>query len=345
MNLPDGHRKSQRKEFWMSLTKISTLVCLLNLFSVTVFADGEMDLCLQRAVLNAGDDETIGKLREGCIVKIEVNTSGIQNGDVSGNVYGDVHGSEIRNLSKFRFQSYKDNYLTIGKIESRSASQDSNEQTLPFDGETTDIKFRFGFSYPILSSVPELRFGYSQKSFWNVSADSKPFWDHNFNPEVFYTFLNTFPEKKGFLRVGLEHESNGEDNLDSREWNRFYVKYERKVNRNLEFGLKSWWAITDDGNKHVVEFDPTVEPTEIVDFLGYAELGFKLRVNDHIAWQFATTKGKHTSKFNYQSDFILSADWFAPDFFLTIYDGYGESLRTYDVKTTSVRLGVRFSPN
>ncbi len=79
-------------------------------------------------------------------------------------------------------------------------------------------------------------FAYSQKSLWNISQQSGPVEESNYNPEFFLEYpVNAVIIGRLKLRSivisPLEHESNGLAGVESRSWNRQYVM--------VKFGLES----------------------------------------------------------------------------------------------------------
>jgi len=325
----------------MNLVKNLFSISLSFLFISGAFADVELDKCLQREVLNPGDAETIAQLKTRCLRLIIQKTDDIvKNKEKKQESPGDPF---------LPFQSYKDNYLVWGPVRLKE------DEDGPFGKETNDLKIRFGFSQSPFRKVPEFVFAYSQKSFWDINGTSKPFWDHNFNPEFFYTIKNPYAQKSSsknyfartmnFLRFGVEHESNGVKGVNSREWNRGYLKSEFSLSDDLKLDVKLWNVAKDDGNKAVTKEDGSITKTKMEDFLGNFEIGIRQKFTDHISWQVAVTKGRETNRYNFQTDFILSFRHFNPEIFLTVYDGYGESLLTYDQKTFSARIGIRFRQN
>lgn len=72
---------------------------------------------------------------------------------------------------------------------------------------------------------------YTQKSFWDIYAESSPFGDSNYNPGIGLGRYITKDNKLiGAGLIQIEHESNGRDGDDSRSWNRLSgsIKYFHK---------------------------------------------------------------------------------------------------------------------
>ena len=68
--------------------------------------------------------------------------------------------------------------------------------------------------------------GYTQRSIWDLKANSKPFDDTSYMPELFYLLpkieLNSARISAFGIQGGFQHESNGKGGEDSRSTNHFY---------------------------------------------------------------------------------------------------------------------------
>ncbi|MEO6992806.1 MAG: phospholipase A, partial [Lacunisphaera sp.] len=101
-------------------------------------------------------------------------------------------------------------------------------------------KFQFSFKYRLLGNngrlgdkVPALRgvyLGFTQRSLWDITANSSPFFDTSYMPELMYesqSFLD-LGKPGGFqilgFQAGVRHESNGKDGLESRSLNIAYFR-------------------------------------------------------------------------------------------------------------------------
>jgi phospholipase A1/A2 len=107
-----------------------------------------------------------------------------------------------------------------------------------FGVEPEETRFQISFKYrffnpetPFSQRHPWIRnffFGYTQTSFWDLEADSRPFEDTSYKPELFFQTLNIYtgiPWVKGFfVQTGFEHESNGGAGDRSRSTNSMYIE-------------------------------------------------------------------------------------------------------------------------
>ncbi len=103
-----------------------------------------------------------------------------------------------------------------------------------FGTRLSKSKFQFSFKYHFLDDesgeqgwLKGINFGYTQTSFWDLEAESLPFKDTSYKPELFYVGENLAGGKGPdglFLKVGIRHESNGRGGVDSRSTNYLYLE-------------------------------------------------------------------------------------------------------------------------
>ncbi|UXY14609.1 phospholipase A [Chitiniphilus purpureus] len=215
------------------------------------------------------------------------------------------------------------------------------------DGE--DARFQFSFRYQLFDPdsalarrmpwLAGLRFAYSQTSLWNLSEDSTPFYDTSYKPAFYYERANLarIPYVDRFdLAYGFRHESNGKGGSESRDLNQLFI--------NPTFN----WGDVDD--LHLI-FSPVFatyltemdENPDIAGYRGYVDWHFKVGDGQGLT---AALLGRYGSKGkgSVQVDLAYPLRAFGADFFayLQYWDGYGESLRSYDRRTNSLRLGIGF---
>lgn len=232
------------------------------------------------------------------------------------------------------FQPYKDNYIAVGRMRSADGS-------LPFSGEKLDTKFELGLNFGPFADIEELsalrplRFGYSQRSWWNIGETSSPFTEHNYNPEVFWQF--TQPERPLLGRppfidaVGIEHQSNGQNGNKSRSWDRLYIQKALQVTPRFSVDLKLWETLSTGENN-----------SDIRRYLGSGEVALQFHPNERTRVRVRLMRGNDMEKISYQADIMYRRQWLNTAFFMTYYDGYGEALINYNRKSRSLRAGLYF---
>ncbi len=220
-------------------------------------------------------------------------------------------------------RSYKRNYLLLYQGGTPNAA----------DGMHDYVKYQLSIQQHLCKN---LHFGYTQKSFWSVTAPSLPFRETNYNPEF---FLDYTAHGSGILRWGkiglFEHESNGRDGLDSRSWNRIYWEPRLVVDdpeklplnfRRMVVALKWWYAYS------------ATENADIRDYQGNNELSITLD-QYWMQWVFIVRKGRIWDYGNMQVE-INYHFMGNMDLFFQLWDGYGESLVDYNRSATRYGFGI-----
>lgn len=214
-------------------------------------------------------------------------------------------------------------------------------------------KFQFSFKYRLLGEearagavVPALsglHIAYTQRSLWDTEADSSPFFDTSYMPELIYeSEANVDVGSRGGLKwmgyqVGVRHESNGRDGPGSRSLNTVYVR------PGIAFGRFDSWNVIVAPRLHAYVGDLS-DNRDVADYRGYGELLVVFGRNDYFALSATGRLGAKGGRGAVQVDLTapLKIDRmfnFATYLYLQYWNGWGESLRTYDVKNESVRAG------
>jgi hypothetical protein len=82
-----------------------------------------------------------------------------------------------------------------------------------------DYDAGFGKERPWLTG---LYFAYTQTSLWDLEGESAPFFDTSYRPSLFWRWLRTDQQTWiDGVRIGVEHESNGQSGIESRSINHF----------------------------------------------------------------------------------------------------------------------------
>ncbi|WP_255989958.1 phospholipase A [Chitinolyticbacter albus] len=217
-----------------------------------------------------------------------------------------------------------------------------------FNGNGEDARFQFSFRYQIFDPdsviaqrypwLGGLRFAYTQTSLWDLSADSTPFYDTSYKPELFYERANfiRLPFADRFdLALGFRHESNGKGGDESRDLNQLFLT------PTLTWG---------DVNGHHLVFSP-VFAAYVTDMDNNKDIA---DYRGHVDWRFRAGDGQgltvgslarigNSGKAGAQVDIayplkaLTGLDLFA---YLQYWKGYSETLRTYNQKTEGLRIGV-----
>jgi len=214
-------------------------------------------------------------------------------------------------------------------------------------------KFQFSFKYRVLGhraglgkTLPVLRglyAGYTQRSLWDIDAESSPFYDSSYMPELMYESQSVVdPGGAGGFKllgyqVGVRHESNGQQGPDSRSLNIAYIR------PAFSFGRLDGWNLVVV--PRIFEYIVDVENNpDIKDYRGNAELTLIVGRNDRGALALTGRAGQGFHKGSLQADLTIPVKFdkmfdFATYVLIQYWNGYGESLRNYDQRSETVRAG------
>lgn len=219
-------------------------------------------------------------------------------------------------------------------------------------GTNTEARIQISFKYKIFGNHDEdeksdsfspadgLYFGYTQRMFWNLGADSSPFRNIDFQPEVFYlsppVSLGGSTTVSG--QVGLRHISNGRAGDSSRSLNTVYFSpmaaFSLGDDRRLIIAPRAWFYAGDlSDNPDIRRYRGN---TELFVQVGEKE-GLRLSTTTRLS--FSSGKGSFAADLSYPLRRIIPK---APDFYLfgQSFVGYGENLLDYNVHTTRFRIGL-----
>lgn len=295
--------------------------------------NASVDDCLRSEVTRPENvARTVAELRRLCSAPRPTATS-----QDAGSANPARRSSLATELDNSFFQPYKSNYIVFGSMRNRDGQP-------PFSGQDLDIRFELGMQFSLFPHAGDftllqpVKFGYSQRSWWDISESSSPFKEHNYNPEVFWDFARArevFGRESGISlldQAGFEHQSNGRDGPESRSWDRLYVQKHFRLSEMFAWTVKIWDVVNlGEDNK------------DIEDYLGNVEITTHLDLNNWAKIDLRTSKGDETSKISYQLDLSFPMSrWINSRFFISYHDGYGEALISYDRKSRSLRTGFHF---
>jgi phospholipase A1 len=248
-------------------------------------------------------------------------------------------------LGTWNFRAYKPVYLLPAfwssdpNVLPHSPNPD-NTVTTPQNLRDIEAKFQLSFKTKAFENVfgdnGDIWMAYTQSSRWQVynAADSRPFRETNYEPEVLLVFRNNYSLlgwKGRMAAVGLNHQSNGRADPLSRSWNRvmFNVGLDRD---DWSIMLRPWYRIPEGDN----DDNPDIE-----DYMGRGDVTVVHVAGDN---EFSLM-ARHSLRGGDRSHGALQFDWGFPITrqlrgHLQVFDGYGESLIDYNHKATYVGFGV-----
>lgn len=273
----------------------------------------------------------------------------------------DTGASNVASKREAGQQVTAESILTTGAGQSASAKPDRGNAFLgnlssyaPIyavygPGTSSDGRVQISFKYQLFGNpgavggdnplINGIHFAYTQRMFWDLGAESSPFRNIDYMPEVFY-LLPAAPVKEQIAlggQAGFRHESNGRDGLASRSLNTVYIqpvatmpigKYTLSLGPRLSFYVGS------------LEDNPDIKRYRGNTAL-FAQIGQDdgLRLTTNTRFNFSSGKGAIDAELSYPLDRIVDSS-------LNLYvfghgfAGYGENLLDYDRKITRLRIGI-----
>lgn len=249
---------------------------------------------------------------------------------------------------KFKIVPYKPVYFLVANYTTdvnETPTSDNPLNQISEDAGYTDTELKFQLSFkaravriPFSEKVKtDIWVAYTQSSRWQLYNEtlSRPFRETNYEPEV----LLVFPTRYKFLRldgvfagVGINHQSNGQSNPESRSWNRVIFQFGWET-RNWSFVLKPWWRLQEES---VDDNNPGIE-----NYVGRAELLTAYSKNKHDFSLLARHSLRGGSK--NRGSLTLNYAYEVADFLqlhAQIFTGYGESLIDYNHNQTTFGIGL-----
>ena len=249
-------------------------------------------------------------------------------------------------LGTFNFRAYKPVYLlpafwTSDRNELPSSSNPSKAAAQHQSLNSVEAKFQLSFKTKVAENLfgdnGDLWAAYTQSSRWQVynGADSRPFRETDYEPEVMLVFRNSY-SLAGWhgrmLAFGVNHQSNGRADPISRSWNRVVASVGLDRD-NWAVTIRPWWRIPDGRN---ADENPGIE-----DYIGRGDVTVVHRWNDH---EFALM-ARHSMRTGDHSRGAMQFDWGFPISrtlrgHVQVFDGYGESLIDYNHRAWYLGLGI-----
>ena len=213
-------------------------------------------------------------------------------------------------------------------------------------------KFQFSFRYRLTGRrdspvetdpAPKgLYLAYTQRSLWNIKEPSSPFYDTSYMPELMFESLaEDRPDHQGLVtfygyQTGYKHESNGRDGDYSRSLNILYVRTAWLI------GQRTGWRMII-APRVFAYIGSNSDNSEIAKYRGYGELLLSVGRDDGIQVNFTGIMGKNWDKGSMQFDVThpirIPAVNFDTFLMVQYFNGYGESLRDYNRKSSTWRAG------
>ena len=225
-------------------------------------------------------------------------------------------------------------------------------EPVPPSGKDFNAKMQLSFAFQLIGD-PHFTIGqgderadglygaYSQTSFWDLAADSKPFLDTSYRPEGFWHqgFTPGLLGSDGLSgEIGVSHESNGRAGLESRSYNTAFIR--PLIRWDLPDG---WWVRAAPRlQTYLGSLD---ENPNIDKFRGIGTLDVAIGVRDGALLALSSHLSERS---NFQVDLSYPADrltagWMHGYLYAQYYWGWSESLITYDQLVEQPRILIGFA--
>lgn len=257
-----------------------------------------------------------------------------------------INNERDANRNLFSLTQHQQNYLL-------PVSYMSNPSGISLDEDGTQLIDNFEAKYQISIKTPlwlqkddvsGVYFGFTAVSFWQIynRESSKPFRETNYEPEVFYQFnsdIRMLGYKFNLLRIGLNHQSNGQDGLKSRSWNRVFATALFSDN-NTAYYVKTWVRLPEDEKSNPL--DPLGDDNpDINDYYGRIEIGFNYQLGEA---NMSTRIRNNLSFDDNRSGVEINLTYPINDrydFLIQYFNGYGDSLIDYNRHQQRISAGVQ----
>lgn len=327
-----------------------SIIVILSFFTSFLLANDALDALnlAKEYEKNADFKNAMKYYKKAALLSIEQKEEGFiksgQNGSIVNYGKNDISGYDdnetdatIKQIifSTFDVKAYRANYLLPVTYDFQNHEGRKNTET------KFQISFKKELTNNLLGLNEKLFLAYTQTSWWQTTAASAPFRETNYEPEVFIQF--PYPYEKTALKeykIGLVHQSNGQDELDSRSWNRLYLsglfQYE-----GIFFTPRIWYRLSEDKKEDITQANGDDNP-DIHNYLGYGDL----RIAYPYKKSLFSILIRNNLKFEKENHGAVQLDWTFPLFgtkdaygYLQIFSGYGESLIDYNKRSDRIGLG------
>ncbi len=209
-----------------------------------------------------------------------------------------------------------------------------------------EAKFQISFMKPLfynlLGAGETLFFGYTQQSYWQIYADSAPFRETNYEPEIFALFPLHGKFHMDAFRVGINHQSNGQKEELSRSWNRIYGEALFHA-RGLLYSIKAWYRIPEREKRFPSDTGGDDNP-DIEAYLGYGEIRVSYPFGKHFLTMMIRNNLRKNNRGAIELNWSFPVKYLKNSFgYIQFFNGYGESLIDYNRNVNKIGIGFLYS--
>ncbi len=249
----------------------------------------------------------------------------------------------------FGLEPNKANYiLPFGYSDLEYRSYVLTDEYKKYEAEL-QVSLKLRFAENLLGLNERYYASYTHQAFWQLYAESAPFRETTYNPEVFVIFPisgdNSFFNTKS-IKLAFAHKSNGQGNIEddsyekasdnpdnrSRSINYIYTEFSFQHD-TLITELTLWIPIPENENDN--------DNPDLMDYTGFSSVKFNYFYNKHMftlmgRGNIETKKGAIET--TYSHPFVKDIYFYAK-----IFSGYGETLADYNNYKNKFSVGFSFS--
>ena len=312
--------------------------------------EAELERCLRDSVVGAAPDASVASLRAACrdVMGRRAATLDADTQDADESAFRRRETLEKSSeFNPFSVTTNRPNYLLPLSYHDSPNLASTNGNGLE---ERTEAKFQLSFKFPawidMFGTSGDLYLAYTGQFYWQAFDvdQSRPFRESNHEPELFVDFDTNwnlfgvqFLGTIDTVRIGLVHQSNGQDLPQSRSWNRVYAQFFWEY-EDLLISVKPWIRIPDpdkDGPD-----DPRGDDNPNIErFVG--------QMKTVVAWRNGNDTYSAVWRNNLRADNrgSLEVGWSFPltgrlRGYVQGFTGYGESLIDYDDAHNRIGIGL-----
>ena len=320
--------------------KFALLVLIATCPAGVAFAMPESESqCLIAKLETAGDEVTVGQLRDACVEKANALKDGeeVSPGPAKESVVSIRREADFETRTRqFAISTYRANYFIY------TYNSDPNEDPYQVDYDdfldNDETKFQVSFKMPVATELfggnTDLIFAFTSTAWWQTLNDdiSNPFRETNYEPELFfrnYSGFDLFGLDFVSWDLGINHQSNGQSIPTSRGWDRVIGSTSAELTDDLVIGFRAWYVYDSQEDNN-----PDIE-----SYMGYGDIGLGWVPNRNtftLMYRPASKGGAVQATWSYPISKYLRL-------YAQYWNGYGESLIDYDVRTKRIGLGLALS--
>ncbi|MEC8104165.1 MAG: phospholipase A [Pseudomonadota bacterium] len=229
----------------------------------------------------------------------------------------------------------------------RALNQFSNDDVPLEDGydhleAIVQLSLKYIIAEDVLGNFSRIELGYTNRSFWQVynSDISRPFRETNHEPELMISWMLK-DQIVDYVRLSLNHQSNGQTSTLSRSWNRIIGETAFIVGSGV-INTKLWWRIPE-GKEADPEDPKDNDNPDIDDYMGYGELNYvKLMERHQFSMMlrnnldFSENRGAVELGYSFPLTKKMKG-------YVQYFNGYGESLIDYNRYQERIGVGIKLT--